>query len=167
MDYQTWYERISAPFRSNAASRAINVLDRALVYVIAAVYIVTLVYLFATGDGRFWRALIVPAITFALVTFARIAINAPRPYELYAIDPIIHKDTIGKSMPSRHLASAVIIACALAWLHPVGGLIAFVACAVVAFTRLVGGVHFPRDIIAAIAVSALCGIIGFVLVPTP
>ncbi len=165
MDYQAWYERISAPFRGEAAVRAVNVLDRALVYLIAAAYIIAFVYLAATGDSRFWRALIVPAVTFALVTVARKALNAPRPYELHDIDPIIHKDTRGKSLPSRHLASAVIIACALAWLNPFAGALAFAACVVVAFTRLVGGVHFPRDIAAAIAVSALCGLVGFVLIP--
>jgi len=165
MSYETWYSRISAPFRGEAAARAVNVLDRALVYLIAAVYVVVLVYLAVTGDARFWKTLIVPAVTFALVTIVRAAINAPRPYETCNIDPIIHKDTQGKSLPSRHLASAIIIACALAWLNPIAGALSFVACAVVAFTRLVGGVHFPRDIAAAIVISLVCGLIGFVVTP--
>ena len=165
MEYETWYETISAPFRGEAAVRAINALDRALVYLVAAAYLVALAYLALTADGRFWRVLAVPAATFALVTAARIAIDAPRPYELHGIDPIIRKDTRGKSLPSRHLTSAVIIACALAWLNPVVGAVAFVASAIVAFTRIVGGVHFPRDIVAAIAIALACGLVGFVLIP--
>ena len=165
MNYETWYERVSAPFRSAAAARAVNVLDKALVYVVAATYIVALAVLLFTGDARFWRALIVPAITFALVTIVRAALDFPRPYEEHAIDPIIHKDTRGKSLPSRHLSSAVIIACALSWLNPVLGVLAFIASVIVAFTRLVGGVHYPRDIVAAIAISLACGCIGFLIVP--
>ncbi len=165
MSYESWYERVSAPFRSAAAARAVNVLDKALVYIVAAAYLASLAGLLFTGDVRFWRALLVPAVTFALVTVVRAALDFPRPYEEHAISPVIHKDTRGKSLPSRHLASAVIIACALAWLNPVLGAVAFIASAVVAFTRLVGGVHYPRDIAAAIVISLLCGCIGFLLVP--
>ena len=165
MDYVSWYERISAPFRSASAVRTVNVLDKGLVYLVAAVYVVALVALAVTGDARFWKTLLVPAVTFALVTVVRRVVNAPRPYEQHAIDPIIHKDTHGKSLPSRHLASAVIIACALAWLNPVAGALAFVASAVVAFTRAVGGVHYPRDLVAAIVLSLLCGAIGFLAIP--
>lgn len=165
MDYQSWYERISAPFRSEASIRAINVLDKALVYVIALAYIVTLVYLAVTGDPRFLRTLIVPAVTFAVVTISRMLINAPRPYEEHPIDPIVVKETRGKSLPSRHLASAVIISFALAWLNPLCGALAFIASAAVAFTRIVGGVHYPRDVIAAIIVSLVCGFLGFIVIP--
>ena len=165
MDYQPWYETVSAPFRSPSAERLVSVLDKALVYMVAAAYIVTLAWLAVSGDARFWKALIVPAVAFAAVTALRSFIDAPRPYELHAIDPVIHKDTLGKSMPSRHLASAVVIACAIAWVNPVLGVFAFAASGVVAFTRIVGGVHFPRDIVAAIALSLVFGIIGFIVIP--
>ena len=165
MGYENWYRKISAPFRGASASRAINVLDKALVYIVAVAYIVTLAYLAVIADVRFWKALVVPAVTFVLVTVVRALVNAPRPYEEHDIDPIIHKDTNGKSLPSRHLASAVIIACALAWLNPVAGALAFIASAIVAFTRIIGGVHYPRDIIAAIVISLACGAIGFIVIP--
>lgn len=165
MGYQSWYETISAPFRSTSASSFVNILDKALVYIVAAAYVVALAVLAFSGDTRFWRALIVPAATFAIATALRRFIDAPRPYELYSIDPVIFKGTRGKSMPSRHLASAVIIACALAWLNPIVGAVAFIASAVVAFTRIVGGVHFPRDIAAAALLSLACGLIGFILIP--
>jgi len=35
----------------------------------------------------------------------------------------------------------------------------------VAFTRIVGGVHYPRDVFAAAAISAAFGIVGFLLIP--
>ena len=166
MNYPEWYRRISAPFREEIAVQAINVLDRALVVAIAAIYGIAIVVLIATGNAfGALRVIIVPAITFALVSYLRDRYDAPRPYELYDIDPIIVKDTRGKSMPSRHVASAVIIAFALAWIHLDWGVLAFVACAIVVFTRIVGGVHFPKDVISAAALSLACGFIGFVLIP--
>ena len=165
MDYESWYERISEPFRGDNAMRLVNVADKAMVIVVAAVYIAVLAWLFFTGDRRLPRAVLVPMFTFALVSVIRERIDAPRPYELYAIDPIIFKDTRGKSFPSRHLASAVIIACALAWLNPVLGVLGFICSIIVAFTRIVGGVHFPRDIAASIGIALACGLVGFVIIP--
>ena len=164
-DYAGWYERISAPFRGRTAMAVINLLDRGLVAVIAAVYLAALAFLAINGDARAIRLAVVPALAFAFVTFLRVRIDEPRPYESFPIDPIIHKDTLGRSMPSRHIASAVVIACALAWLNAAGGIAAFCACVAVAFTRIVGGVHYPRDVFAAAAISAAFGIVGFLLIP--
>ena len=166
MYYPDWYRRVSAPFREDIAVQAINILDRALVIAIAAVYFVEIVLLIVGGDFmRLLRVLVVPALTFAAVTYLRERIDAPRPYELYDIDPIIVKNTRGKSLPSRHVASAVIISFALAWVHLDWGVIAFVASAIVAFTRIVGGVHFPKDVVAGAGIAALFGLVGFVLIP--
>ena len=165
MEYESWYANISAPFRSASATRAINMLDKGLVWAIAAVYLAALAYLAFTADVRFWKSLIVPAATFAIVTVIRAALNKPRPYEEHSIDPIIKKETRGKSLPSRHLASAVIIACALAWVNLPLGIAAFAASGVVAFTRIVGGVHYPRDIVASLVISLVFGAIGFILIP--
>ena len=166
MHYPDWYRNISAPFRGDVAVQTINVLDRVLVVAVAGIYVAAIVIMMVTGDAmRALRVIVVPAITFALITYLRERYNAPRPYELYDIDPIIIKDTAGKSMPSRHVASAVIIAFALSWVHLDWGVIAFVASAIVAFTRIVGGVHFPRDVMAGAAIAAVCGIVGFVLIP--
>lgn len=165
MNYPIWYENISSRFRDDFAVQLINVLDKAMVAIVAAAYIFAIAFLIASGDLHVIRFVAVPAVTFALVTYIRDRIDAPRPYELYDIDPIIYKDTVGKSFPSRHLSSAVIISCALFWLHGDWGAVGFACCAVVAFTRVVGGVHFPRDVIAACVISAVCGVIGFSLIP--
>ena len=164
MDYERWYARISSPYRGKTASTAINVLDKALVYVIAVAFVAMAAVLFATGAADAVRFVAVPAATFAIVTLLRRAIDAPRPYELHEIDPIIVKDTHGKSLPSRHVASAVAIACAFFHLDMAVGALAFVACAIVSFTRIVGGVHFPRDVAAAVLVSLAVGLAGFALV---
>lgn len=164
-DYASWYERISAPFRGSAAITVINLLDRGLVAIIAIAYLAALALLAFNGDARAIRLALVPAFAFAFVTLLRKLINEERPYESFPIDPIIHKDTRGLSMPSRHIASAVVIACALAWLNAAWGVASFCACAAVAFTRIVGGVHYPRDVFTAVAISLAFGAIGFLLIP--
>ena len=154
MKYIRWYDNFSSHFRDEMAVTAINLLDKALVYIIAAIYVFLIVFLFITHD---------PALV--CFTVLRSWLDYPRPYDLYDIDPIIVKTTKGKSMPSRHVASAVAIACAIAYVHLDWGALAFTACAIVAFTRIVGGVHFPRDVVAAVVIAAAIGIIGFVLIP--
>lgn len=165
MEYPLWYKTASRRYRRPETARLINQVDRALVYIVAIAYFVMLFVVYITGNDHFWRALIVPAITFAIVTAIRELADKPRPYELYDIHPIIEKDTRGKSLPSRHMASAIIIACAFTWVSVPLGVIGFVMCAVIAFTRIIGGVHFPRDIVAAALISGICGLLGFVIVP--
>ena len=167
MNYVDWYRRVSAPFRSAIAREVIVVADKALVLFIAVAYFASIVLLFVRGEVlAAVRVVLVPAITFALVTYLRDRWNTRRPYEDFDIDPIIQKDERGRSMPSRHVSSAVIIACALAWQHMDWGALAFAACAVVAFTRIVGGVHYPRDVAVGAAIALACGILGFVIIPS-
>lgn len=165
MSYPDWYRKISQPFREERATRAIVNIDRLTVAIIAIIYIGELAWLAFNGDARFWKALIVPALTFALVSGVRTLLNRPRPYELYDLDPLIAKRTKGKSFPSKHMASSMIIACALGWVSPLIGAVAFCLCATIAFTRIVGGVHFPRDIVAATGISLICGFVGFLMIP--
>ena len=39
------------------------------------------------------------------------------------------------------------------------------AALLVCYTRLVGGLHFPRDVVAGIALGLACGLVGFVIIP--
>jgi len=164
MDYSAWHEKITQPFRTPRTMKVLAALDRALVIGFAAAYVALLAFLLVTGDGFLARAFIVPAVTFALVTGARLAVNRLRPYEAHDIDPLITKDTRGKSMPSRHMASATIIAFTFCLVWPIAGTALFVACACVAFTRIIGGVHYPTDILAAVACALACGAVGFFVV---
>ena len=165
MSYPEWYRAISEPFRSAAASRTVDLLDKGLVLAIALSYVIALCWLAFSGDVRFWKCLIVPAFTFGLVSVLRSLLDRPRPYSSFDMDPILAKETTGRSFPSRHVSSAVVIACALLWLNPVAGTLALIASAVVAATRIIGGVHFPRDVVAAIVIACACALVGFVAIP--
>ena len=104
----------------------------------------------------FWQALLVPACSFILLSIFRKCINAPRPYEVFGTEPIIPKNTKGKSFPSRHVFSIFVIGTTFMLVCPVLalGIIILILGVVLAFLRVVSGVHFPRDVIA----GALCGI---------
>lgn len=149
------YERLTRPLRERPwLLRLVLGLNRGLTYLGYALYPLLLVLVLVTRQADFWRFLLVPGISFALLTLVRARIDEPRPYEVLNIDPLIHKDTRGKSFPSRHVFSIFVIAMAwLAYLPPVGATL-LVLSALMAFVRVVGGVHWPHDVIA----GALCGI---------
>ena len=143
--------------------RLVNEALTALGYV---AYPVLLIALALTGRyDLLVRAVSVPGVAFAAVTLFRKAVNAPRPYETLDIDPLIEKDTAGRSFPSRHAFSLFMIAATWLVAQPAVGA-ALVACAIVlAAVRVIGGVHYPRDVIAGALAAAAAGLIGYVLVP--
>lgn len=104
------------------------------------------------------RALVVPAAGFVLVSALRRAINEPRPYEACGIEQLVAKNTHGKSFPSRHVYSiAVIGMCWLRYMPPVGAII-LPASLVMAGARVLGGVHYPRDVACGLALGMLVGL---------
>ena len=160
--YPQFYEKISAPLRRRpGASRALAVADKALVAIVATAFVGIGAWLALHQDVRIVRYLIVCAVSFVALSALRAELNWQRPYERYPIDPLIVKETRGKSFPSRHIFSAAVIACALLWLDVRLGVAGFAATVAIALVRVVGGVHFPRDVIAGTALGVLCGLLGF------
>ena len=115
-------------------------------------------------DPLLARALIVPGISFLLVSLVRVLLDFPRPYEEIAIEPLVKKDTLGKSFPSRHTFSTFVIAVTVFYFWPVWGILTGIAGALLATARVLGGVHFLRDVIAGAAIGIGCGIIGFYVI---
>lgn len=165
--YEQRYEAMVRAFRDNPdavlwlawANRALTVIG----------YVAYPLLLLLVAIGGAWIALakfiVVPAIGFGALSVFRKLYNAPRPYEVFAIDPLIQKDTIGKSFPSRHTFSMMMIACSwLAWDLPVGIVLVVCACAM-ACIRVIGGVHFPRDVVAGALFAVLCALVGYALIP--
>lgn len=146
------YQRWTKPFRGKEA--LVGRLNRMVTDLGWLMYPVLLLALALKGDPRLIRCILVPGLSFGAVTLVRRLINAPRPFEALAIEPIIHKDTKGNSMPSRHVFSLFVIAMTYLWVWPVMGVILLVLGVVLAGLRVIGGVHFPRDVL----VGALCGI---------
>lgn len=117
-------------------------------------------------DPLLSKAILVPAVSFIAVSLLRALINAPRPYEAFALPPVIAKDTKGKSFPSRHAFSIFVIgvtflaACPL----PLVGWLILALGVCLAVVRVLAGVHFPRDVAAGALLGIACGCLGFWIV---
>lgn len=161
------YETMTRPFRDdpNAALWLVWA-DKALTAVGYLAYPLLLVLVALAGSwDHLARFIAVPALGFVFLSVFRAFYNAPRPYEVLAIEPLIPKETIGKSFPSRHAFSLMMIACSwLAWNAPFGAVLVICACALAAI-RVIGGVHFPRDVVAGVAFAAACAFVGYVAIP--
>ncbi|WP_283169602.1 phosphatase PAP2 family protein [Curtanaerobium respiraculi] len=161
------YERMVAPLRARAGgAELLSDVNRALTYLGYVAYPLLLVVLLFRSDlALLVRCVLVPGVAFAAITLFRAWCNAPRPYEVLAIDPLIKKDTGGKSFPSRHTFSMFMIA--FAWLaaEPLLGILLLLGACVLAVVRVLGGVHFPRDVVAGALLALAFYIIGFVLIP--
>jgi membrane-associated phospholipid phosphatase len=159
------YQKISTFFadRKRAGQLVVwcNRIGTSLVYVI---YPVLLGSLILQRDGRFWREFFVPCIAFLLLTFVRARVNAPRPYEVYDYTPLIQKDTKGNSFPSRHVFSAFVIAMGGLYVNAlIGGILLFLGT-MIAICRVLGGVHFPKDVLVGALAGVLSGAVGFWLI---
>lgn len=124
-------------------------LFRLLPMAIAAMYAAVAIFLLCMDHKMKWRFLAVPAITFLAVTLLRKWLNFPRPYDQLKYTPFLSSQLgKGKSFPSRHTASASAIALAFCQIHPFVGAVFIGFAAAVAVSRVIGGVHYIRDVVA-------------------
>ena len=105
---------------------------------------------------RLSLALLVP---FVLVSIFRVAVNAPRPYEIFSFYEKKPHRAVGKSFPSRHAFSSFAIAVAMLAFNGLFAFLLFCVAIALSVCRYLLGVHFPRDLVA----GALIGIVGTVL----
>ena len=130
----------------------------------AAIYCATLIRLMFAGDMRIIRAVLVPAACFLAATALRPAIGKQRPYDRFDTPPVgAYRPGKGKSMPSRHTASAAAIACAIAYVFPHPAVIACMALlsAVIGSLRVLSGQHDISDVLAALALSLVISLVGY------
>ena len=155
-DYEIFYQQLTAPFRScPRLVKGMGYFNRGMTVFMPLVYGVVLIDALLT-EG--WKGLLtcffLPAIGFGLLSAIRKRLNQARPYEKWAIQPLLAKDTSGKSMPSRHVFSATVISMCLLYFFWLPGLICLLLSAGLALVRVIGGVHYPKDVV----IGYLCGI---------
>lgn len=156
------YIKITEVMRSDPEkTKRIVGLNQILTGVVFMVYPLYIVMLYLEKDPKLMKAILVPAVSFVLVSIFRKMINVPRPYEKFEIPPVIEKDTKGKSFPSRHVFSVFIIAVAIFCSHPGPGILIALIGVGMALIRVYGGVHEPRDVIAGAVIGLMCGVVGF------
>lgn len=157
--YEDFYNKISLPIKNSSLKYKIFLfIYRYLVYLTVLIYMALLIYCLIQGlYHQLFNAVLTPAITFIVVTIVRRLINAPRPYKVYPIKPLIEKNKAGESFPSRHTLSITIIAMAGLYIWWPAGVVLWVMSVCMGISRVVAGVHFPRDVLAAAMISIVAG----------
>ena len=158
--YNHTYQQLTGRIReSGAACFVLRAVGKAATLAVYAAYPLLLLYLGKTGDfRRLVISVLIPGLSFVLLSAVRSRINRPRPYETWDITPLIPKDTKGNSMPSRHVFSTAVIA--MAWIPvslPAGILLLLVAV-LESVIRVLGGVHYPSDVAAGYLIGVLAGL---------
>ncbi len=160
------YERLTARLRARPGlCKALVVADRVLELAFYPAYVLLIAYLLFLGspvqDSSPLNPLLLPCVLIPvsglLVTsLLRKGLNRPRPYEALEIDPLIKKDTKGQSFPSKHAYSSVVIALCWWQANAVMGAVLLTAALAICLLRVVGGVHFPRDVFAGALIAFAC-----------
>ena len=161
-NYQEWYGRMAANIKNKPIFlRLLRVFNRLMTVVIPIVYLTLLVitYLQQGLGKQVGIYLFIPASGFVILSFLRKKINALRPYEVWEIVPLLDRDSPGQSMPSRHVFSATIISMACLHASLSVGVILLVLSAFLGLVRVLGGVHYPKDVV----VGYICGLVWGVL----
>lgn len=92
------------------------------------------------------------------------AVSRPRPFQaIPSVVPLV-EHTAGSSFPSGHAATSFAGAIVLAWLLPRLRAALIVLAALVAFSRVYVGVHYPSDVLAGAVIGATIGLLAITLV---
>ena len=161
-NYQEWYDHIAGKIENKPIFlRLLRAFNRFMTVVMPMIYLTLLAITYlqqglGKQDGIY---LFIPASGFVILSFLRKKINAPRPYEEWDIKPLLDRDSPGQSMPSRHVFSATIISMACLHASLTMGMICLTLSAFLGLVRVLGGVHYPKDVV----VGYICGLVWGVL----
>ena len=164
--YQEWYDKRKASLlRHPQGLQLMRVFNRMMTVLMPVAYVTLLGTNFISkGLGKeFSTYIMVPAVGFVLLTLVSKWINQPRPYEAWEIVPLLDKDSSGNSMPSRHVFSATIISMACLHASLPAGLVLLFSSALLGLVRVLGGVHYPKDVLVGYACGLIWGILFFML----
>ena len=163
-NYQEWYDHIAGKIGNKPIFLSLlRAFNRFMTLVMPIVYLTLLAttYLQQGLGKQVGIYLFIPASGFVILSLLRKKINAPRPYEIWEIVPLLDRDSPGQSMPSRHVFSASIISMACLHASLYVGLILLVFSALLGLVRVLGGVHFPKDVVVGYICSLVWGVIFF------
>ncbi|HCT64891.1 MAG TPA: phosphatase PAP2 family protein [Lachnospiraceae bacterium] len=146
--------------KKNSLKKTILFLDTYSPKLVTWIFYFTLAYLAMKRDIRILYVGLIPLITFLVVTVTRNLLNLKRPFEELAFKPLL-PHSVGRACPSRHAASSVIITFAVYYICPSLGIFTGILSIIICFTRVLTGVHYPRDVICGASLGIIIGYISF------
>ena len=121
-----------------------------------------LLYLLMKREFRVaYETVLVCGVGFFACSILRYFIGAKRPYELYDIAPTLNRSKNGDSFPSRHVFSITMITIAAARVCPVLAVVLGIMTVILAALRIIGGVHFTRDVLFGAFLAVFWSLIGY------
>ena len=163
-NYQEWHDHIAGNIGNKPFLLSLlRTFNRFMTVVMPMIY-VTLLATTYLQEGLGKQVLIyvfIPASGFVILSFLRKKINTPRPYEKWDIKPLLDRDSPGQSMPSRHVFSATIISMACMHASLTMGMICLTLSAFLGLVRVLGGVHYPKDVVVGYICALVWGVIFF------
>ena len=163
-NYQEWYDHIAGNIENKPFLLSLlRTFNRFMTIVMPMIYLTLLAitYLQQGLGKQVGIYLFIPASGFVILSFLRKKINAPRPYEVWEIVPLLDRDSPGQSMPSRHVFSATIISMACLHASLSVGVILLVFSALLGLVSVLGRVHFPKDVVIGYICGLVWGVIFF------
>lgn len=163
-NYQEWYDHIAGNIENKPFLLSLlRTFNRFMTVVMPMIYLTLLAvtYLQQGLGKQVGIYLFIPASGFVILSFLRKKINALRPYEVWEIVPLLDRDSPGQSMPSRHVFSATIISMACLHASLTMGMICLTLSAFLGLVRVLGGVHFPKDVVVGYICALVWGVIFF------
>ena len=163
-NYQEWYDHIASKIENKPIFlRLLRTFNRFMTVVMPMIYLTLLAttYLQQGLGKQVLMYVFIPASGFVILSFLRKKINAPRPYEEWDIKPLLDRDSPGQSMPSRHVFSATIISMACMHASLPIGMICLTLSAFLGLVRVLGGVHYPKDVVVGYICALVWGVIFF------
>ena len=158
--YPEFYNWLIQPFINKPHRiQLLRRLNRILTFVMPGIYGLVFCWLFAKQVSleKIWPFIWIPASGFVLFSLFRHWINVPRPYEKWEIQPLLEKNSSGHSFPSRHVFSATMISMCVCQLSLPLGLASMLLSLLLALVRVMGGVHYPKDVLVAWALGLAWG----------
>ena len=163
-NYQEWYDHIAGNIENKPFLLSLlRSFNRFMTVVMPMIYLTLLAttYLQQGLGKQVLMYVFVPATGFVILSFLRKKINAPRPYEEWTIKPLLDRDSPGQSMPSRHVFSATIISMACLHASLTMGMICLTLSAFLGLVRVLGGVHYPKDVVVGYMYALVWGVLFF------
>ena len=157
-NYLKFYEELTKNYQTDTKRNQLRLCNKIVTNIYYVVYPFLLLYLFIIQSEKLLPTILIPLLSIVAITLLRKVLARPRPYEEYPIDQILEKETQHNAMPSRHVFSASIIAMMCFSVSPILACILLVLAAIEGYIRVVGGVHYPRDVIVGYFLGVFFGL---------